>query len=65
MSELLSKVNDLESTLMLLGNDLESITRAVHDQERTIERLKAQLERLEQDGLDPLPRPEDDRPPHY
>ena len=63
--DLAAKVNDLEATVMLQGHDLEALTRALHEQERELDRLRTQMDRLEQNGLDPLPKPEDDRPPHY
>ena len=63
--DLAAKVNDLEATVMLMGHDLDALTKALHEQERETERLRAQVDRLKQDGLGPLPKPEDDRPPHY
>ena len=64
-AELAAKVNDLEATVMLLGEDLEAITLAMHAQRKEFEQFRSELTRLREQGLDPLPRPEDDRPPHY
>ena len=62
-TDLRAKVNDLEATVMLLGGDLEALTLALHEQRKEMERLKAEVTRLREAGLEPMPA--DERPPHY
>ena len=69
VERLRKKVNDLEATVMLLGSDLESVTLAMHEQQKLFEKVRSEVERLRkgqrEETLDPLPKPEEDRPPHY